>query len=280
MRADVNEEIEKLQGTWNVVSLEVEGSTMEPSVFRGSQIVVQGDQFTTIAMGAEYDGRLRVDATKTPAALDLLFTTGPEKGNTSLGIYELDGDTWKLCLTIGAKDRPRKFATKPGSGLALETLERETLPDGKRSGKKSARKKPLETERASPPETHTIPLGPATELEGEWAMVSCTLDGKALDESAVKYGKRVTKGSETTVFMGGQILMKVRFTIDHSKTPKAIDYVHTYGRSKGDEQQGIYELDGTKLKISFSAPGRERPTDFKTAPGDARTVTAWRRSQE
>jgi uncharacterized protein (TIGR03067 family) len=53
------------------------------------------------------------------------FTEGPEKGNTALGIYELDGDEWKLCLTITAKDRPTEFAAKPKSGLGLEVLKRE-----------------------------------------------------------------------------------------------------------------------------------------------------------
>ena len=107
-------------------------------------------------------------------------------------------------------------------------------------------------------------------------MVSCVRDGEALDESAVKHGKRVAKGNETTVLLGGQVYMKTRFTIDPSKTPKTIDYVHLYGPSKGDEQQGIYELDGPRLRICFSAPGRGRPTDFTTCSGDGRTMTAWR----
>ena len=53
------------------------------------------------------------------------FTEGPEKGNTSLGIYQLEGDDLKLCLTITAKDRPAEFAAKPKSGLGIEVLKRE-----------------------------------------------------------------------------------------------------------------------------------------------------------
>jgi hypothetical protein len=52
-------------------------------------------------------------------------TEGPEKGNTSLGIYELQGDDLKLCLTITAKDRPTEFAAKPKSGHGFEVLKRE-----------------------------------------------------------------------------------------------------------------------------------------------------------
>src|SRR5205807_1617746 len=83
-----------------------------------------GTKFTTAAMGSTYDGTLSLDVTKKPKRFDLKFTKGPEKGNTSLGIYELDGDTWKICLGLTGKSRPTKFATKPGSGHALETLKR------------------------------------------------------------------------------------------------------------------------------------------------------------
>jgi uncharacterized protein (TIGR03067 family) len=129
-----NAEIEKLRGTWRVVSLEVEGRKMADNVFKGSKIVLKGSDFTTISPGATYKGTFSVDPSAAPKTIEMNFTEGPEAGNKSLGIYELDGDTWKLCLTIGAKDRPGTFATKTGSGLALETLKREAggAPDGKK----------------------------------------------------------------------------------------------------------------------------------------------------
>jgi hypothetical protein len=42
-----------------------------------------------------------------------------------LGIYELDGDTYKLCGDMQGKSRPTEFAVKPGSGFVLEVLKRE-----------------------------------------------------------------------------------------------------------------------------------------------------------
>ena len=99
-------ELEELQGTWDIVALEIEGATMGESAFRGSQIVVKGNAFTSVGMGNTYKGKLKVDAAKTPKTLDLLFEQGPEKGNKSLAIYELDGDTWRICLTVADKDRP------------------------------------------------------------------------------------------------------------------------------------------------------------------------------
>jgi len=121
----MDEELEKLQGTWNMVSLEIEGMKMAEPAFKGAKIVVKGDAFTTTSMGAVYKGTLSVNGAKTPKTLDLAFLEGPEKGNTSLAIYQLEDDTWKICLTIRGNDRPKEFVTKPGSGHALETLKLE-----------------------------------------------------------------------------------------------------------------------------------------------------------
>jgi uncharacterized protein (TIGR03067 family) len=65
----------------------------------------------------------------------------------------------------------------------------------------------------------------------------------------------------------------VEFTSDSSKSPKTIDYV-----SKGKTQLGIYEFEGDVLKVCVSAPGSPRPAEFKSIPGDGRTLTVWRRA--
>jgi len=44
----MTEEIEKLQGTWRIVSLEVEGSKMEEALFTGSKVMVAGEAFSTL----------------------------------------------------------------------------------------------------------------------------------------------------------------------------------------------------------------------------------------
>src|SRR5260221_13728523 len=117
----MNSDLDKLQGTWNIVEFELEGSKLPPG---GAKIVVNGNSFTTVAMGAQYEGTVALDQTAAPKTFDLHFNHGPEQGNTSLGIYELDGDTWTICLGLTGKNRPQKFATEAGSGHALETLTR------------------------------------------------------------------------------------------------------------------------------------------------------------
>lgn len=123
--ASTSDDAERLQGTWNFVSLEVEGSKLPDAMLSGSKIIIKGDNFKSISAGVTYEGKIKIDSSKTPRNLDLIFTDGPEKGRTSFGIYDLSGDDLKICLSLAGNTRPTEFASKPGSGFAFETLKRE-----------------------------------------------------------------------------------------------------------------------------------------------------------
>ncbi|HEV8385697.1 MAG TPA: TIGR03067 domain-containing protein [Candidatus Acidoferrales bacterium] len=266
----MKKEIDRLQGTWSISSLELDGRPM-PAM---GTIVVKGSRFTTSAMGEDYSGTISVDGNKTPNTFDLKFTSGPEKGNTNYGIYELDGDTWKICLSITGKDRPTDFASQPGSGHALEILQREKPGKKKKAaaaGKTAAGKAARGRQSDVAPADETAP-----ELGGEWAMASCVINGQALDAGVLRFGKRVAKRNEVTVFMAGRALMKARFSVDRKKSPTTIDYVLLLPPNEGKSQLGIYELEGDTLKTCFSTPGQGRPGDFQSVPGDGRTSTVWK----
>jgi uncharacterized protein (TIGR03067 family) len=230
-------DIETLQGTWNIVSLEMEGRKYPAA---GAQIAIKGGRFTSLNMGAEYSGTMAVDESASPKTFDLLFEKGPEEGNRSLGIYELDGDTWKICLGLTGKTRPTKFVSAPGTGHALEILKRE------RNGAK--KQLPAFDENAEP----------VAELEGDWFMVSCRQDGQPMDSGFVKSAKREFRGNTTTLTVGGRAVVKSRFTAD--SIGKTIEYADL-------RQHGIYQVTDT------------RPADFTASPGDGRLVSEWSRKK-
>ena len=247
---------DRLQGTWRVTALEMDAQKMAGAMLNGARVVVKGDRFQSLGMGETYEGVLTLDETARPKAFDLKFTAGPEKGNINRGIYELDGDDWKLCLATLGGARPTGVATKPRTGHALEVLRRGEV-----------KVEPVE---------EVVPTGPATELEGEWSMESGFMDGHPMDKSMVKHGKRVTRGNVTSVLFGPQVFMRGTFTLDSSKTPKAIDLAHSEGMHAGKTQLGIYECDGETMRISYATPGQPRPSDFEPRKGDGKTVAVWR----
>lgn len=259
-------DLEKLQGAWRVTSLESDGQAMAEVVFAGATIVIKGSRFTSSGMGATYQGTVELDATSRPRAFDLLFTAGHAKGERNLGIYKLSGDRWTICLATRGDARPKKFATAPDSGYALETLARGAATN--KPGKAPSAKRI--------PQPKTSGSAPPTELEGEWQMVAAVFNGAAMPAAMMKWARRTTRGNLTRVDAGPQVMLNATFTLDRSTKPNRIDYVNLEGANKGKKQAGIFQLSARDLKICMAKPGGPRPDEFSSKPGDGRSFTTWR----
>ncbi len=71
-------------------------------------------------------GTQKLDSTKNPKAIDIKVTEGQGKDVKLFGIYELDGDNYKVCFSSGSsqKDRPRDFDAEPDTNRALFVFKR------------------------------------------------------------------------------------------------------------------------------------------------------------
>jgi uncharacterized protein (TIGR03067 family) len=265
-------DLDRLQGTWRIAKLEMDGRTASAPEFDGAAIAISGKTFTSIMPGSTYAGTIRVDETKSPKTLDLLFTTGPQKGTINPGIYKLRGDTWTMCLAMRGKTRPKTFATKANTGLVVETLERAGTIS-------TTRVPPATLPRAAKPAraAESTSSSAPTEIEGEWQMTRGVFNGAPLAAEMAAFCTRITRGDVTKILAGPQEMLHAKFTLESTQTPHAIDYLNLAGSNKGKAQAGIYELKGDQLTISIAAPGKPRPKDFTTAKGDGRTLTVWRR---
>lgn len=261
-------DFDHLQGVWLVTSLELDGQPLPETLHAQARITITGQRFKTTGMGADYEGTVRLDETQTPAHLDMHFDTGPEAGNTNLGIYELNGASWRLCLATRGQTRPSAFATTPSSGFALETLTRDTSAP--------AIEPPPESAAALKPATAPTTADP--DLEGQWTMVSGIVDGKPMDPAMAPMVKRRTRAGHTTITAGPQVMMEFDSSTDSAATPKSIDYRHTAGPIKGKTQLGIYEWEGDQLRIHMAMVGAPRPTGFAPPPEGRFSLTLWKRS--
>jgi uncharacterized protein (TIGR03067 family) len=70
-------------------------------------------------------GIFRIDADKSPKEIDILDESGVRHEKTKLGIYEIEGDTYRFCLAPAGKSRPTAFTSKEGSGHSLGVSQRE-----------------------------------------------------------------------------------------------------------------------------------------------------------
>jgi uncharacterized protein (TIGR03067 family) len=124
-------ELDKLRGTWLTVSMIANGKTLvdettAPPPGPVTKFAYEGNKWMVIVDGKTVaSGILRVDPTKTPKQIDILDESGVTNGQTKLGIYELNGDTYKYCLGPSGKPRPSEFVSKEGSGDVLGVSRRE-----------------------------------------------------------------------------------------------------------------------------------------------------------
>jgi uncharacterized protein (TIGR03067 family) len=57
----------------------------------------------------------KLDPSKSPKTLDAKVTDGPNKRVVYLSIYEISGDTLKVCFDPEGKKRPTEFKAESGS---------------------------------------------------------------------------------------------------------------------------------------------------------------------
>jgi uncharacterized protein (TIGR03067 family) len=123
-----------LQGTWVLCSLEANGQQVSLKEIQGgklvalARLVVKGDSYTFKLAEGTHAMVFRMEPETKPRAIDMTITHGPEKGKTYHGIYELSGDTFKICRHAEPdKPRPTAFVTGKGSGQIIVTWQREKL---------------------------------------------------------------------------------------------------------------------------------------------------------
>jgi uncharacterized protein (TIGR03067 family) len=113
----IKKEMERLQGTWQLVSVETEGKAPSEDVIKTIRVVIAGNKHT-VHVGDQVAAKeipFTIDPTKTPKEVTDKLPDGTE----IKGIYELDGDTLKSCVAAPGKERPTAFAGKGGNTLRV-----------------------------------------------------------------------------------------------------------------------------------------------------------------
>lgn len=125
----IRQDFERLTGTFRLASGMVDGKPVPEDVRKKTVLVTDHNKFTVSTgeeAGTSAEGTFTIDPTKTPKTADSLQGSGPDKGKTVLGIYEIiDENHKRACWAPVGEPRPTEFSSAPDSHRILQVWERE-----------------------------------------------------------------------------------------------------------------------------------------------------------
>ena len=121
------EDIELMDGTWLPVEGEMAGEPFPDEVLESLKLTMSDGKYTAYVEGQLDTGTVKLDPTTEPKSMDVIGIQGPNQGRAFLGIYELKGDTLRICYDLTAGSRPAEFKTADGSSQFLVSYKREKL---------------------------------------------------------------------------------------------------------------------------------------------------------
>jgi uncharacterized protein (TIGR03067 family) len=121
---DARADLKKLAGTWALVAEVSDGQQRDDDYVKKIKWVINEDGTWKVLEDGKvkYRGKLTVDPTKKPRAIDSTVA-GEQEGTVVRSIYEVNGDMLKHCFTVG-EDRPKTFESKPGSRCTNSVFKR------------------------------------------------------------------------------------------------------------------------------------------------------------
>lgn len=126
---DADKELQKLQGTWIMVTGEKDGKPAANEHVAQSKIVYKGKEIQIFVPNQTGEmivaDLVKIDPTKNPKEMHFIRRNGPSAGQTLIGVYEFMGDDqYKFAFDPSGKETLKEFATKPGTGHIMNTWKR------------------------------------------------------------------------------------------------------------------------------------------------------------
>jgi uncharacterized protein (TIGR03067 family) len=114
-------------------------------------------------------------------------------------------------------------------------------------------------------------------IQGTWKAVSAQESGKS---PKIPDDLRFIITADTLMIKRGKDdPIGMKYKLDPSKKPKAMDTTHEIDPGKPISQLAIYALDGDELKLCLEAAGKPRPTKFESKAGDTTIVWVLKRAK-
>jgi uncharacterized protein (TIGR03067 family) len=127
--ADAKKELEMFQGTWVMVSGEMDGKKVADEQVKQGKIAFEGTKMQIAVPNQTRETIIaeivQIDPTKNPKEMHFIRKNGPNAGKTLIGIYEFEGDgQYHFALDPAGQITLKEFVTKEGTGHVRNTWKR------------------------------------------------------------------------------------------------------------------------------------------------------------
>ena len=122
--ADPPDDAKAVQGSWTPAKATLGGQPMTEAVLKSISLKLDNGKYEVSVGGQPDKGTYTIDATTRPKSMTIIGTEGPNRGKTFPAIYELNGDTLRICYDLSGVKRPAEFKSVAGTRLYLVTYSR------------------------------------------------------------------------------------------------------------------------------------------------------------
>jgi uncharacterized protein (TIGR03067 family) len=122
--ADTPGDAKALEGTWKPVKAELAGQPMSEDVVKSISLKLADGNYEVLVGDKPDKGSYTIDPATKPKSMTITGTEGPNHGKTFPCIYELNGDTLRICYDLSGAKRPTEFKSIAGTKLYLVTYVR------------------------------------------------------------------------------------------------------------------------------------------------------------
>jgi uncharacterized protein (TIGR03067 family) len=114
-----------IQGNWKPSAAELAGQPMPDAVLKSISLTLADGKYEVLVGTAPDRGTYTIDSTTTPRRMAVTGIEGPNAGKTYPAIYELKGDTLRICYDLSGAKHPTEFKSTAGTKLYVVTYIRQ-----------------------------------------------------------------------------------------------------------------------------------------------------------
>jgi uncharacterized protein (TIGR03067 family) len=251
-------------GVWKPVAAVMGGAKLPKPALDAIKLTVSGANYEVVVRcEKEPDrGTRTLDESTNPKRISITSTSGPNRGKTFLGIYEMiDASSMRVCYDLSGTAFPAKFESTAETGYYLVEYRRV-----------AAKAPPKAADAAED----------AKRQNGIWKPAGAMLGGvKLTKEELKKITLTIKDGTYKVVNEGEPHADTGTITLDTSVTPKRMTIQGAEGPNKGKTILAIYEMgekDGNDtFRICYDLSGKAFPTDFNSPKGSTHYLVGYRR---